>query len=264
MKIYVYGAGKAGRALHRAWRTSAAHATLRARRRGFPKRTPQADLVVLAVRDDQLADVAATLAGRGLEAVVHCAGALGAEVLHPLRAGGTAIGQMHPLVSLADGGSVAGAHACVTGDATAARLARRAAKHAGMHPFTPKALDRALYHACAALLANGGAALAAAAADGMARAGCEPSQTPAMLGALLISVGRNLQQLGVPAVLTGPVRRGDAQAIQSHLDALKRSAPELRSLYGALARAQLPLARALAEARAEDFDAIERILRKRA
>jgi predicted short-subunit dehydrogenase-like oxidoreductase (DUF2520 family) len=84
-----------------------------------------------------------------------------------------------------------------------------------------------------------------------------------MLGALLESVGRNLQEMGLPGALTGPVRRGDHAAIASHLATLADSAPELLDVYRALARAQLPLARALGEAKRSDFKEIEKILQER-
>lgn len=259
-RVYIFGAGKVGRALASALKKGGTAVTLRARRRGFPRRAPQADLVILAVRDGDiaaLADELATYPPGSFRAVVHCAGALGANALGALRVVGASVGQLHPLVSLAGGrGGVRGAFAHVDGDAQARDLARRAARVAGMQPFTAEPLDHTLYHASAALLANGGAALAAAAADGMARAGVDPAEAPAMLGALLESVGRNLRTLGLPAALTGPVRRGDPVAIAAHLRVLRDKAPELVPLYRALAAAQVPLARSLEEASPAAFAAI--------
>ncbi len=265
MKIYIFGAGKVGCALARALRSGGATVTLRGARRGFPKRAPKANLVILALRDGALAACASQLAdgpAGALGTVVHCAGALDAEVLGSLRARECAVGQLHPLVSLAggSGGIVAGTYAHVSGDARAVRLGRAAARLAGMRPFTVEGLNHTLYHACAALLANGGAALASAATTGFARAGCDAQQATVMLGSLLVSVGRNLQELGLPTALTGPVRRGSGSVVRAHLATLQRCAPELVDIYRALAAAQLPLARDLAEATPEDFDEIERLL----
>lgn len=266
LRVYVFGAGKVGRALASALKKGGAAVTLRARRRGFPRRAPRADLVVLAVRDGELAGLADELAGYGagsFGAVVHCAGALGPEALASLRAIGASVGQLHPLISLAGGrGGVRGAFAHVGGDAAACALARRAARLAGMRPFTAEGLDFTLYHAAAALLANGAAALAAAAAEGMTRAGVDASEAPAMLSVLLESVGRNLRELGLPQALTGPVRRGDGAAVAAHRRVLSDKAPELSRLYRALAIAQLPLARHLGEASPAAFDAIEAQLRE--
>src|SRR5262249_53246447 len=82
MKVYVYGAGKLGSSLARALRRTRPSVALRAARRGLP-RSIDADLVVLAVRDRDLAPLAAEMAKRRLvpkkSVVVHVAGALSAE-----------------------------------------------------------------------------------------------------------------------------------------------------------------------------------------
>jgi predicted short-subunit dehydrogenase-like oxidoreductase (DUF2520 family) len=81
-----------------------------------------------------------------------------------------------------------------------------------------------------------------------------------MLGPLLRSVGDNVERLGLPEALTGPVRRGDARGIERHLVALDEKLPGAVPLYLAAARAQLPLARALGDAPPASFDAVARAL----
>jgi predicted short-subunit dehydrogenase-like oxidoreductase (DUF2520 family) len=53
----------------------------------------------------------------------------------------------------------------------------------------------------------------------------------------------NVERLGIPAALTGPIARGDAATVAGHVAALRARAPELLPLYRLLARATLPLAR---------------------
>jgi predicted short-subunit dehydrogenase-like oxidoreductase (DUF2520 family) len=81
-----------------------------------------------------------------------------------------------------------------------------------------------------------------------------------MLGPLLRSVADNVQGLGFPDALTGPVRRGDVSGVERHLATLREKLPEAVDLYLASAAAQLPLARALAEAPADRMAAIEQVL----
>jgi predicted short-subunit dehydrogenase-like oxidoreductase (DUF2520 family) len=81
-----------------------------------------------------------------------------------------------------------------------------------------------------------------------------------MLGPLLRSVADNVEALGLPDALTGPVRRGDARGVERHLDVIENRSPDLVPLYRALVRAQLPLARQLADAPSPTFDAIEGVL----
>ncbi|HMJ13753.1 MAG TPA: DUF2520 domain-containing protein, partial [Polyangiaceae bacterium] len=73
----------------------------------------------------------------------------------------------------------------------------------------------------------------------------------------------NVTRLGTPEALTGPIRRGDASTVRAHLSALERATPDLLPLYVACAEAQLPLARALKEARAAALLQIGDELRKR-
>jgi predicted short-subunit dehydrogenase-like oxidoreductase (DUF2520 family) len=109
-------------------------------------------------------------------------------------------------------------------------------------------------------VANGAAALAAGGVALLGKAGVPAATAAAMLGPLLRSVAENVEALGLPQALTGPVRRGDAGGVGKHLETLSRLAPDLVSFYVAAARTQLPLARALGEAPPESFDAIaERI-----
>jgi predicted short-subunit dehydrogenase-like oxidoreductase (DUF2520 family) len=215
----------------------------------------------LAVRDGEIGRVAAELAELGVvrarrASVVHCAGGVSAEVLSPLRSERVAVGRMHPLVAVADRSPrLEGAYAHVSGDARAVRAATAAARKLGMRPVTVP-LDLTRYHAAAALLANGAAAIGGAAVSVM---GAEPGMAAKMLAPLLMSVADNLARLGVPDALTGPVRRGDLEAVRRHLDALD---PDGARLYRALASAQLAMARVLAEAEPEKFEAIAREIRE--
>jgi predicted short-subunit dehydrogenase-like oxidoreductase (DUF2520 family) len=92
------------------------------------------------------------------------------------------------------------------------------------------------------------------------KAGVAPAVAPKMLGPLLRSVAENVERLGLPEALTGPVRRGDVAGLEKHLATLRAKLPQAVSLYLAAAEAQLPLARAIGDAPGETFDAIARSL----
>ncbi len=269
MTVLVYGAGKVGTGLARALRAEGVKVTLRAARKGLPARRIDADVIVLAVRDRDLPAAAAALVERGLVghrpvAVLHCAGALGPEALAAARGPKVAVAQMHPMISFAREGftpSLARGQLHVDGDPAAVRAARALGKLLGMTPRTVPGLDRVGYHAAAGLVANGAAALAAGGVSLLGRAGVDARTAAAMLGPLLRSVAENVEQLGLPEALTGPVRRGDAAGVGKHLETLARIAPDLLPFYVTAARVQLPLARALGDAPAASFDAIEERLR---
>jgi predicted short-subunit dehydrogenase-like oxidoreductase (DUF2520 family) len=264
-EIFIFGAGKVGAGLARALRAVGDQVTLRPHRKGLPARRIEADLIILAVRDRDLAGVAEALASGGLVghrkvAIVHCAGALGPEALAAARGPRVAVAQMHPMISFASKDrtpDLARGQLHVDGDAAAVRAARALGKRLGMTPRTIVGLDRVAYHAAAGLVANGAAALAAGGVELLGKAGIDAATAAAMLGPLLRSVADNVERLGLPEALTGPVRRGDAAGIGKHLDTLARLAPDLLPIYIAASRTQIPLARALAEAPPSSFDAIE-------
>jgi predicted short-subunit dehydrogenase-like oxidoreductase (DUF2520 family) len=77
-----------------------------------------------------------------------------------------------------------------------------------------------------------------------------------MLGPLLRSVADNVETLGFPEALTGPVRRGDATGVAKHVATLRAKLPEAVPLYLAAAEAQLPLARAIGDAATANLDAV--------
>ena len=266
--VFIIGAGKVGAGLSRALRRAGVAVTLRPQRKGLPSKRIDAPFVILAVRDRDLQPLAerlrdARLLGHRDVVVVHCAGALGPEPLTPLRSARVAVAQMHPMISFASTDrtpSLERGQLHVDGDPRAVRAAKALGKKLGMTPRTIRGLDRVLYHASAGLVANGAAALAAGGVDLLGRAGVDPKTAAAMLGPLLRSVADNVEAMGLPAALTGPVRRGDAGGVKRHLEMILKTAPHLVPMYVAASKLQLPLARELADAPAENFDAIERVL----
>jgi predicted short-subunit dehydrogenase-like oxidoreductase (DUF2520 family) len=148
----------------------------------------------------------------------------------------------------------------VRGDAAAVAKARLVARALGMTPRTIDDLDTVAYHAAAGLVANGAAALAGVGAELLARAGVPSDAATKMLGPLLRSVAENVEKLGFPNALTGPVRRGDAAGVERHLAVLRSKLPSAVGLYVASGKAQLPLARAIGDAPGDRFDAVDRVL----
>jgi predicted short-subunit dehydrogenase-like oxidoreductase (DUF2520 family) len=92
---------------------------------------------------------------------------------------------------------------------------------------------RDLYHAALAGAANHLITLVVQAGDLLQEAGvADPAR---MLGPLLSAALDNALRLG-DAALTGPVARGDADTVASHIGALRATAPQALPAYLALAR----------------------------
>ena len=217
-----------------------------------PERLHDAPLVwLLAVSDRAITEVCKSIAPalRPGEVVLHLAGARGVEVLAPARAVGASVGALHPLAAIATrapAGSLAGAAFLVEGDPGAVQVARDIAALAGGRLVVAHRVDRARYHAGAALVASGAVALAQGAAWLLADA-VDPTPSEGDLRAatasLLMSVARNIEQVGPDAALASPLLRDDTETVARHL-AVMAGDPTVRALYRAvLARVLVPLER---------------------
>ncbi len=270
LHVLVVGAGKVGSALAAALGDAGVDVALLSGRAAHGGRRSSAarsfSVCVLAVRDAQIHDVAAKVASWLPRAtpIVHTAGALGPEALAHVAASGSPVAQMHPLLSFAKGvaPSFSGATLLVDGDRRAVARARELAAALGLVPRSFPRLPRPLYHGAAALLANGTAGLADAAVRLLERGGVPRRDAVAMTGPLLESVARNVLELGLPDALSGPVRRGDANALALHWKAISRSPVGIRRLYLASVAAQLAMARAIGEAAPSDLRAVARWLQR--
>lgn len=259
-RVLIVGRGRVGRSMARA-ATAAGHRVRLVAGRSSTKPSGEA-LVLLCVPDGAVSEVASRVGSTDVpRAIVHTAGVLAVDHLAELRARGWSVGQAHPLVAVASRATIlAGATLLVGGDPLAVRRARALGRAIGMRPLVAPGLDRVLWHAIAALVANGASALAAIGATSWTRVGIPEPAARAALAALLASVARNVAALGTPAALTGPVRRGDADTIDRHLATLAANdeSGAASRLYAALAAAQIDLASSLGEA---DPRALARIAR---
>jgi len=210
--------------------------------------TEGAELVLIATPDDAIPQVAGELASaRAIvrdQVVLHLSGLLDKTALAPLAETGAGLGSFHPVQSVAEPATAAerlkGAYVGIEGDERAVVAAERLANTLRMLPVTISAESKPAYHAGAAFVANYTVALVGV-AERLARSAGVPPETAARLYLpLLAGAVANLTSLGPAAALTGAVRRGDVQTIQSHLEAL---GPEDRELYRTVGRAAGLLAR---------------------
>jgi predicted short-subunit dehydrogenase-like oxidoreductase (DUF2520 family) len=196
---------------------------------------------------------------------MHNAGALPAEALAPLAGVCAGIAQMHPMISFASRTffpSLVRGNLHAKGSPRAQAAARALAKKLHMTPRTFPRLDTIGYHAAAGLVANGAAALAAVGAELLVVSGVPRRETAKILGPLLRSVAENVETLGFPDALTGPVRRGDADAIGRQIHLLGERLPEALGLYVASGLAQLPIAARIGDASKEHIAEVAAVLKK--
>lgn len=232
----------------------------------------EADVVVLAVRDEAIPDVARMLVTTGLvnkhHALLHCSGVMAAdEALAPVLGQVGGVAMMHPLRAIPDGraamrtmkGTVFG----VEGDERGRRDALALIAAMGARALELGAMggsDVAAYHAAAAIASNYIVVLLAEAADLLVEVGIPRDQAVQALVPLAEGTLANVREHGTEAGLTGPIRRGDRQTVERHQAALAGH-PDLAALYRALGRRAVALARRAPEpAQASALDEIEALL----
>ncbi len=203
-------------------------------------------IVLLAVPDKAIEDVASRLADEQAvtpgHCVLHLSGLRDRTALAPLagRAGG--LGSFHPLQAVADPAVATRATfyrtpVALEGDEPARAAGRQLAELLEMHPVRIPDGAKPAYHAAATIASNYTVVLTAMAERLVAEAGVDEFRN--IFGRLLSGTVSNLNRLPPYRALTGPIRRGDAATVAAHLASLD---PESAELYRQLGRRALDLA----------------------
>lgn len=207
----------------------------------------RADLVVVAVPDDAVRDIAAVVAdGGGWRAgnrAIHCSGVLGLDALGPAAETGVRTGICHPLRPLADPWRADVLDRVPMGVETSdgGRWVIELAEALGGRPFSLEGVSRPLYHAAACVASNHAVALAGLAGRIFEAAGVGSEDARRLTASLLTATARTLEAAPPADALTGPVVRGDAGTVRTHLVALRESDPGLARNYAALSALTLEL-----------------------
>lgn len=224
--VRIVGRGRAGGSLARALRTVGWDVELvgHEQARGSAR---DVDLLVLAVPDAVVSDVAHLVEPVDSTVVAHMAGSLGLDVL----AAHVRTASLHPLVALPNAELGAqrlrsGAWFATAGDP----LVSEAVLALGGRPLPVDDDIRVAYHAAAVIASNHLVAVLAQVERVAASAGVP---LEAYLDLVRATVD-NVAALGPSAALTGPAARGDEETISRHLAALSQ---EERVLYEVLSEA---------------------------
>jgi len=272
-RVLIIGDGAAARALYVALERAEAQPRVQRWWRQRGGAIPAADVVVLAVSDAAVAEVAARVMAafkarggdEGPPILLHCAGSLPPDeafaAVDPRPLG---IGLVHPLKALAgtpEDANLSSTIFAVQGDVpgrdAALRLVARVGGLALELGADPGALGR--YHAAAVLVSNHVHALVDAGAALLEGVGLPRGQAVTALTALLASAVGNLGRVGLPSALTGPVARGDVATVARHLLSLRED-PAMLQLYRVTARRLTDLSAQKGRATPEELERIRALL----
>ncbi len=216
-----------------------------------------ADLVFITTPDDVIASVAAEVRWQPGQNVVHCSGADSTDILEPARKAGAFVGVFHPLQTFASlkQENLPGITFALEAEEPLLKTLKDMATTLGGRWIEISAGDKVVYHAAAVFACNYLVTLVKMATDLWQSFNIPPEQAIQALLPLLRGTINNIDAIGIPQCLTGPVARGDLGTIKKHINALQKVAPELVATYQELGLKTIPIA--LAKGRIEQKQANE-------
>ena len=205
-----------------------------------------AELIFITTPDDAIAPVVAAIKWHSGQSVIHCSGADSVASLEPARKAGAKVGAFHPLQTFASLEqaieNMPGSTFALEAEEPLLTTLKEMATALDGNWVVLKASDKVLYHASAVIACNYLVTLVKLASDLWQTFDVPPPQATQALLPLLRGTLHNIETIGIPQCLTGPIARGDIGTINKHLDALAKTTPEILSTYRELGRQTIPIA----------------------
>lgn len=225
-----------------------------------------ADLVFITTPDGIIGKVAGEVNWHSGQSVVHCSGADSAAILEPARKLGADIGAFHPLQTFAGIEqaieNTPGSTFAIEAEGMLRFVLKKMASALGSHCIELKQGDKAVYHTSAVMASNYLVTLVKMATDLWVAMGIPREEAVRALMPLLKGTLYNIETLGFPDCLTGPVSRGDAGTVEKHIQALDSDAAELLPVYVELALQTIPIALAKGKITEEQAEKLVFVLKE--
>lgn len=213
-----------------------------------------ADIVFITTPDDVIPGVVSQINWHSGQSVIHCSGADSLDILDPAGKAGACVGAFHPLQTFASIThaleNIPGSTFAVEADEPLLSTLKEMALALNGQLIELKPGDKVIYHTAAVLACNYLVTLVKLATDLWQTFDVPPREATRALLPLLRGTINNLDNVGLPDCLTGPIARGDLGTVRKHLAALETRAPELLPSYRELGRQTLPIS--LAKGKIDD------------
>ncbi len=224
-----------------------------------------AELIFITTPDDAIPVVASEVQWHPGQSVVHCSGADSTETLEPAKRLGAQVGAFHPLQTFASGkqaiDNMPGSTFAIEAEEPLLTTLKDMATTLDGQWIELKASDKVLYHAAAVMACNYMVTLIKLATDLWQTFNVPTNEAAKALMPLLQGTLNNIDNVGIPQCLTGPIARGDTGTIKKHLEALQKSAPALLSTYRELGLQTIPVALAKGRINQQQAEALKAILK---
>jgi predicted short-subunit dehydrogenase-like oxidoreductase (DUF2520 family) len=204
-----------------------------------------ADIVFVTTTDDVIPQIIAEVRWKAGQSVVHCSGADSLDVLEKARSEGAQVGAFHPLQTFAGVAhaiaNLPGSTFALEAEGSLLEVLKTMAESLDGHWIVLRPGDKVLYHAAAVIASNYTVTLVKMATDLWASFGIPTAEATQALLPLLRGTINNLENVGLPDCLTGPLARGDLGTISKHLEALGKRAPAIAPTYRDLGLQTIPI-----------------------
>lgn len=205
-----------------------------------------AELVFITTPDGAISSVASGIRWHSGQSAVHCSGADSTDVLEAARKSGANIGAFHPLQTFASVSqaieNIPGSTFALEAEPPLLDILKDLAKALDGNSIKLEAGDKVVYHAAAVIACNYLVTLVKLATDLWQTFGISTQQATQALLPLLRGTINNIDTVGIPRCLTGPIARGDTGTVSKHLVALQKVAPTVLSAYRELGLHTIPIA----------------------
>ena len=223
-----------------------------------------ARLIFITTPDDAISQVVAELKWHDGQSVVHCSGAHSVDILEPARQKGARTGCFHPLQTFASIDqaieNLPGSTFAIEAEEPLASLLKDMATSLEGDWVILKAGDKVLYHAAAVIACNYLVTLVKLATDLWQTFEVPSAQATDALMPLLRGTLSNIENVGLPNCLTGPIARGDLGTISRHLASISKQAPSLLTIYKELGRQTIPIALAKGRINSQTAEELKALL----
>ena len=226
----------------------------------------RAELIFITTPDDAISPVASQIEWHKGQRVVHCSGADSTDILEPAKKSGACVGVFHPLQTFANVKqaieNTPGSTFALEAEKPLLKTLQDMATVLGGHWIELKASDKVVYHAAAVIACNYLVTLVKLATDLWQTFDVPRTQATEALLPLIRGTIRNIETVGIPECLTGPIARGDSGTIKKHLYALQKAAPDLLTTYRELGLQTIPIALAKGRINKHQAEELKAILKQ--
>lgn len=197
------------------------------------------DIIFISTSDTAIDQVISILADHGAidegQVFIHMSGAQSAQIMDRVKEFGARVLSVHPLQSFPNLEmaiqNLPGSVFSIEGDKDAYDIAVCLVETMKGEYFFIDRKAKPLYHAGACVVSNYLVTLIDFGVKLLESSGIPPQLAVKALIPLINGTVNNIESIGIPTALTGPIARGDISTILNHINCLEEMNPEMLKLY---------------------------------